>query len=89
MGARDDESVMNSYVSLAILRCASAVAGATVATALASVDADRDNGITLRRMRGSRRSDERATRHVTQWGLRGIEGRARTNVQHPGADIRS
>ena len=55
MRARSDESLMNSYMSLAPLSCEEAEAWAVVATDFASADADCDNGAGLHgtpRLRG-------------------------------------
>ena len=64
MRARSDESLMNSYVSLAALGCDGAFSGAVVATDTASANADYDNGAGLLHWSGHRRGDERATRRV-------------------------
>src|SRR5215210_2660718 len=50
MRARSDESLMNSYVSLAALGCDGAFSGAVVATDPVSANADYDNGITIQRL---------------------------------------
>jgi hypothetical protein len=64
MRARNDESVICSYVSLTTFGCAGAFAGYVVATDAASVDADYDNGAGLRSSARSRGRDERAPGHL-------------------------